>query len=169
MRRSIINSSDEDSFGFRGYDGNNFALFGGEKGDYEYKILLDAKVPQNATHISFFVAVRSNGFDNTSGSSFVLLVDDMSVFSIDEGNYLKYLSNPRTDPRYYPVDIDIRKFADNGKHRIEFAHRQYVTEENCPSIVFLDYINFLSKPSCKNEKRFLFISFYFFLFFSTRQ
>lgn len=151
MRRSIINSTYDDSFGFKGYDGDYFALFGGEKGDYEYKILLDAKVPRKATHISFFVSVCSNGFDNTSGSSFALLVDDVSIFSIDEGNYLSYLSNPKTDPRYYPVDIDIRKVANDREHRIEFVHRQYVTSENCPSIVFLDYINFLSRPSGKDE------------------
>ena len=150
--KAIINSSSEDAFDFVGYDGEYFALFGGEEGDYEYQVSLSVIFPEAATHLSFFVSVLSLGFDATSGSSFVLLIDDVSAFAIDEGNFNNYVSDPKSAPRYYPVDIDVRNYADGRMHTIVFVHWQYVTDEGCPSIVFLDFVNFLSKPSGKKKK-----------------
>ena len=149
-------------------DGNKFLLFGGYSYDRygrEYGVLLEKfKIGKDATHLSFFYGIIFNLFTieyfnrRTALSVFIdkELILHMSNKTIDADYY-----NRETKRFYFPMNIDIKKFADDKKHDLEL-HFVEIIESPKSSIysVYIDYLQIISS----NSKKVSFFCFSYFIF-----
>lgn len=170
----------EEGLSIRSYDvpldGNKYLLMGGYSYDRygrEYGVLLEKfKIGKDATHLSFFYGFPfysrvlnnyySRYFNNRTAFSVFIdkeLILHMSKKTMDVDYY-----NRETKRFYFPMNIDIKKFADDGEHDLElhFVEEKNEDEPDYPKeqAISIDYLQIISS----NSKKVSFFCFSYFIF-----
>ena len=118
--------------------GELFAWFGGYKEYIQQEMYLPSvTIPEEATHLSFFVFIYSN---SGAHDALHLLIDDQVVF------YFNGYKEGYGDD-YRNMDVDIRKYADGRTHSLMFRHYGVKTNSN-PVVYLVDVIHFIRDENC---------------------
>ena len=134
----------KDSFAV-GLDGSFFLFMGGSgivSSIRGYDVRLDGnlKISKDATHLSFFYGLPY--YSTIFPNSYEPFIDRTALDVFVDGDLLLRISNLNinksmysgTNRYYYPMNIDIRRYADGGNHSLKF----YFTEAKDPSKYDLD-------------------------------
>ena len=162
-------------------DGNKFLMMGGYPNNVYgrgYGVLLEKfKIGKDATHLSFFYGFPfysralgnyySRYFNNRTSLSVFIdkeLILHMSNKTIDADYY-----NRETKRFYFPMNIDIKKFADNKNHDLElhFVEGKNEGNDTIAQAMCVDYLQIISSNSKRKYLVFLLFSFFIFLFSSS--